>query len=46
MSTRYAFATPGRPLVVEVSARDAATDAEGQALVAAVDARLPEWPLR
>lgn len=45
MSTRYAFATPGRPLVVEVTARDAATEAEGQALVTAVDQRLPEWPL-
>lgn len=45
MSTRYAFATPGRPLVIEVTARDAATEAEGQALAAAVDERLPEWPL-
>lgn len=45
MTTRYAFATPGRPLVVEVTARDGAAEAEGQALAAAVDQRLPEWPL-
>ncbi len=45
MSSRYAFATPGRPLVVEVTALDGQTAAEGQTLVAAVAERLCEWPL-
>jgi hypothetical protein len=41
--SRFAFATPGRPIVLEVSAADAENGKEGEALVAALEEVLPEW---
>jgi hypothetical protein len=41
---RFAFASPGRPIVVEVTADDGQTGREGEALVAALGEILPEWP--
>lgn len=43
MPTRFAFATPGRPIVLEVGSADGQTANEGQALVGAVREVLPEW---
>lgn len=44
MPARFAFATPGRPIVLEVSATDGQTANEGAALVGALAELLPEWP--
>jgi hypothetical protein len=43
LPARFAFATPGRPIVLEVSASDGQTANEGEALVAALGEVLPEW---
>jgi len=40
---RFAFASPGRPIVVEVTAEDGQTAQEGEALVGLVSELLPEW---
>jgi hypothetical protein len=40
---RFAFASPGRPIVLEVTAEDGQTANEGEALVAALAELLPEW---
>jgi hypothetical protein len=42
--SRFAFATPGRPIVLEVSAAEGQADKEGEALIAALEEVLPEWP--
>ena len=43
MPARFAFASPGRPIVLEVTADDGQTANEGESLVAAVGDLLPEW---
>ena len=43
MPARFAFASPGRPIVLEVTAEDGQTANEGESLVAALAELLPEW---